>query len=80
MREIDESSVSRFLSETMGSFLGSINPLIDGVMQVGLWGSTDLDWSAEALGRRLRKRPKLSKATPGVRMVRSPCLKEIRNG
>ena len=41
MREIDDSSVSRFLSETMGGFDRSVNPLIDGVMQVGLWLATD---------------------------------------
>jgi len=41
LREIGDSSVSRFLSETMGGFVRSVNPLIDGVMQVGLWCFTD---------------------------------------
>jgi hypothetical protein len=59
---------SRFLSQTMGYLFGDINPMIDGVRQVGplLW------FGAPGPGQVLMMAPKLSKAIPGARMVRSP--------
>ena len=79
MREIGDSSVSRFLSETMGGFVLSVNPLIDGVRQVGLRLSA-VRLVCQALGRRWRQRLDAAKGIPRRPDGPVALLKEIRNG